>query len=156
MQPIKALSEQVLWKGDARVIDGAVHGTGTIVVEIGAVVRMIQTGSMRTYAVSVLLGVVLIVGYYLWAMIPFLTALVVVPLAGIGIIAMIDSSPRSGYSPCRAGGVARGLRPHAAGVGAVRRAVQPTFSLSSATRGFQRSESNTSSASMASACSWSS
>ena len=33
VQPVKALSEHVLWKGDARVIDGAVHGTGTIVVE---------------------------------------------------------------------------------------------------------------------------
>jgi NADH-quinone oxidoreductase subunit L len=67
VQPVKELSEHVLWKGDARVIDGAVHGTGTIVVEAGSVVRMIQTGSLRTYAVSVLLGAVLIVGYYLWA-----------------------------------------------------------------------------------------
>jgi NADH-quinone oxidoreductase subunit L len=67
VQPVKALSEHVLWKGDARVIDGAVHGTGTIVVEAGSAVRMVQTGSLRTYAVSVLLGAVLIVGYYLWA-----------------------------------------------------------------------------------------
>ena len=67
VQPVKALSEHVLWQGDARVIDGAVHGTGTIIVESGSVVRMIQTGSMRTYAVSVLAGVVVIVGYYLWA-----------------------------------------------------------------------------------------
>ena len=67
VQPIKALSEHVLWKADARVIDGAVNGTGQIVVETGALVRQIQTGSMRAYAVSVLLGVVLIVGYYLWS-----------------------------------------------------------------------------------------
>jgi NADH-quinone oxidoreductase subunit L len=67
VQPVKALSEHVLWKGDARIIDRAVHGTGTLVVETGSAIRMIQTGSMRAYALSVLLGVVLIVGYYLWA-----------------------------------------------------------------------------------------
>jgi NADH-quinone oxidoreductase subunit L len=66
VQPVKALSEHVLWQGDARIIDGAVHGTGTIIVESGSVVRMIQTGSMRAYALSVLVGVVVIVGYYLW------------------------------------------------------------------------------------------
>ena len=66
VQPIKALSEGALWRGlDVTVIDGAVNGTGTIVIETGASVRKLQTGSMRTYAVSVLLGVVMIVGYYL-------------------------------------------------------------------------------------------
>ena len=67
VQPVKALSEHVLWKGDARVIDGAVNGTGQIVVETGSLVRQIQTGSVRTYAVSVLFGAVVIVGYYLWS-----------------------------------------------------------------------------------------
>ena len=67
VQPVKAVSEHVLWKADARVIDGAVNGTGQIVVETGALVRQIQTGSVRTYAVSVLFGAVVIVGYYLWS-----------------------------------------------------------------------------------------
>jgi NADH-quinone oxidoreductase subunit L len=67
VQPIKALSESVLWKADMRVIDGAVNGMGQIVTETGAFVRQLQTGYMRAYAVSVLLGVVLIVGYYLWS-----------------------------------------------------------------------------------------
>ena len=67
VQPVKALSEHVLWKGDARVIDGAVNGTGQIVLETGALVRQMQTGSVRTYAVSVLFGAVVIVGYYLWS-----------------------------------------------------------------------------------------
>jgi hypothetical protein len=49
------------------VIDGAVNGTGHIVIETGALVRQGQTGSVRTYAVSVLLGAVVIVGYYLWS-----------------------------------------------------------------------------------------
>jgi NADH-quinone oxidoreductase subunit L len=67
VQPIKALSDHVLWKGDARVIDGAVNGTGQIVMETGALARQIQTGSVRTYAVFVLFGAVAIVGYYLWS-----------------------------------------------------------------------------------------
>ena len=67
VQPVKSLSEHVLWKADARVIDGAVNGTGHIVAETGALVRQIQTGSVRAYAVSVLFGAVLIVGYYLWS-----------------------------------------------------------------------------------------
>ena len=67
VQPIKALSENVLWRADARLIDGAVNGAGRIVAETGSIVRRIQTGSVRAYAVSVLLGAVLIVGYYLWS-----------------------------------------------------------------------------------------
>jgi NADH-quinone oxidoreductase subunit L len=67
VQPIKALSEGVLWKADVRVIDGAVNGTGQIVVETGSLVRRVQTGSVRTYAVSVLFGAVLVVGYFLWS-----------------------------------------------------------------------------------------
>ncbi len=67
VQPIRSLSENVLWKGlDNTVIDGAVNGMGTLVGETGAVVRHLQTGSMRAYALSVLLGAVLMVGYYLW------------------------------------------------------------------------------------------
>jgi NADH-quinone oxidoreductase subunit L len=66
VQPINALSENVLWRFDARGIDGAVNGTGHIVAETGSLARHIQTGSVRTYAVSVLFGAVVIVGYYLW------------------------------------------------------------------------------------------
>jgi len=67
VQPIKSLSEHVLWKADARVIDGAVNGMGQIVAESGEVLRHIQSGSLRMYAVSVLFGAVMIVGYYLWS-----------------------------------------------------------------------------------------
>jgi NADH-quinone oxidoreductase subunit L len=67
VQPIKALSEGALWQGlDATVIDGAVNGTGTIVAETGSLVRRAQTGSVRAYAMSVLLGAVVVLGYYLW------------------------------------------------------------------------------------------
>jgi NADH-quinone oxidoreductase subunit L len=67
VQPIRIVSEDGLWKGvDVRVIDGAVNGVGDIVGGGSEVLRRIQTGSVRVYAVSVLLGVVLIVGYYVW------------------------------------------------------------------------------------------
>ncbi len=67
VQPIKRTSTVALWRGvDAGVIDGAVNGTGAVVRGGSAVLRRLQSGSMRTYAVSLLFGVVAILGYYLW------------------------------------------------------------------------------------------
>ena len=67
VQPIKAVSQQGLWRGfDVRLIDGAVNGTGTLVAGSAAVLRRLQTGSVRTYAGSLFLGVVVVLGYYLW------------------------------------------------------------------------------------------
>jgi NADH-quinone oxidoreductase subunit L len=67
VQPIKVVSQQGLWRGfDVRVIDGAVNGTGALVSGGSAVLRRIQTGSVRAYAGSLFVGVVLVLGYYLW------------------------------------------------------------------------------------------
>jgi NADH-quinone oxidoreductase subunit L len=67
VQPIKVISTEGLWRAfDVKVIDGAVNGTASIVDGGAAVLRRLQTGSVRTYAGSVLLGVVIILGYYLW------------------------------------------------------------------------------------------
>jgi NADH-quinone oxidoreductase subunit L len=67
VQPIKQLSTGGLWKGvDAGLIDGAVNGVGQTVRAGSGVLRRTQTGSVRTYAASLFLGVVLIVGYYLF------------------------------------------------------------------------------------------
>jgi NADH-quinone oxidoreductase subunit L len=67
VQPIKQLSTGGLWKGvDAGIIDGAVNGVGLSVRGTSGVLRKIQTGSVRTYAASLFLGVVLILGWYLW------------------------------------------------------------------------------------------
>ena len=67
VKSIHALSRGVLWKVvDAEVIDGAVNGAGAV-VETGATwLRRLQTGSVRVYAASILLGVVLVLGYYVW------------------------------------------------------------------------------------------
>ena len=66
VQPIRIFSEVGLWRGvDAGVIDSAVDGTGLTVERSGGWLRRIQTGSIRAYAASVVIGVVLVVGYYL-------------------------------------------------------------------------------------------
>jgi NADH-quinone oxidoreductase subunit L len=67
VQPIKGLSTSVLWRGmDAGVVDGTVNGVGLVVRGWSAVLRRLQTGSVRAYAMSLFVGVVAIVGYFLW------------------------------------------------------------------------------------------
>ncbi len=67
VQPIRIVSQDGLWKGfDVKVIDGAVNGVGTLVAGSAAMLRRVQTGSVRTYAGSILVGAVLVLGYYLW------------------------------------------------------------------------------------------
>jgi NADH-quinone oxidoreductase subunit L len=67
VQPIRIVSESALWKiVDVRLIDGAVNGVGDTVSGASDLLRRVQTGSVRAYAASLFLGVVLILGYYLW------------------------------------------------------------------------------------------
>jgi NADH-quinone oxidoreductase subunit L len=67
VQPVRRTSERALWRVfDAGVIDGAVNGAGSFVNGASAILRRLQTGSMRAYALSVFVGVVLILGYYVW------------------------------------------------------------------------------------------
>jgi NADH-quinone oxidoreductase subunit L len=65
--PIHVISREGLWQGlDVRVVDGAVNGAGAIVAAGSTVLRRLQTGSVRTYASSMFIGVIVILGYYLW------------------------------------------------------------------------------------------
>ncbi len=67
VQPIKIVSEEALWRGvDARVVDGAVNGAGQVVGGMSAVLRLLQNGSVKAYAASTFLGVVVILAYYVW------------------------------------------------------------------------------------------
>jgi NADH-quinone oxidoreductase subunit L len=67
VQPIKRISSVLLWRGvDAGLIDGAVNGIGGIIRSASGTLRRLQTGSVRAYAASLFLGVVVILGYYLW------------------------------------------------------------------------------------------
>jgi NADH-quinone oxidoreductase subunit L len=67
VQPIKWISTVTLWRRvDAGLIDGTVNAVGIIVRGWSAVLRRLQTGSVRAYAMSLFLGVVATMGYYLW------------------------------------------------------------------------------------------
>jgi len=67
VQPIRIASEDGLWKGvDVAFIDGAVNGVGDTVRGLSELLRRLQTGSVRAYAASLFVGVVVILGYYLW------------------------------------------------------------------------------------------
>jgi NADH-quinone oxidoreductase subunit L len=67
VKPIRTASEHVLWQGvDVGVIDGAVNGTALVVATGSGVLRRLQTGSVRAYAGSMFIGVIVILGFYLW------------------------------------------------------------------------------------------
>jgi NADH-quinone oxidoreductase subunit L len=66
VQPIKGMSTVLLWKGiDGGLIDGTVNGAGGLVRASSRSLRRLQTGSIRAYAASLFLGVVVILGWYL-------------------------------------------------------------------------------------------
>jgi NADH-quinone oxidoreductase subunit L len=63
---VKQISTLLLWRGiDAGLIDGSVNGVGAMVRGTSTRLRRLQTGSIRAYAASLFLGVVLILGWYL-------------------------------------------------------------------------------------------
>jgi NADH-quinone oxidoreductase subunit L len=67
VQPIRIVSQEGLWKRvDARIIDGMVNGVAGTIGGLSSELRKVQTGSVRTYAASLFLGVVAMLGYYLW------------------------------------------------------------------------------------------
>ncbi len=67
VQPVRIVSQEGLWRGiDVNIIDGAVNGTASIVDGSSSLLRRLQSGSVRAYAGSLFIGVVLILGYYLW------------------------------------------------------------------------------------------
>jgi NADH-quinone oxidoreductase subunit L len=67
VQPIHVASEDGLWKRvDVGWIDGVVNGVGEGVRGSGELLRRLQTGSVRAYAASLMLGAELVIGYYLW------------------------------------------------------------------------------------------
>jgi NADH-quinone oxidoreductase subunit L len=67
VQPVRIASEQVLWKGvDQTIIDGAVNGAGVTVKGLSGRLRLLQTGSIRAYAASLMIGAVVILAYFLW------------------------------------------------------------------------------------------
>jgi NADH-quinone oxidoreductase subunit L len=67
VRPVDFVASVGLWRGvDVGFIDNAVNGLGAVVAGTGSALRRLQTGSVRVYAVWLLVGVVVIVGYYVW------------------------------------------------------------------------------------------
>jgi NADH-quinone oxidoreductase subunit L len=60
--PLVGGSRMVLWKGvDAGLIDGIVNGVGARCRDVGSVLRLLQSGSIRSYATWVLFGSVALI-----------------------------------------------------------------------------------------------
>jgi NADH-quinone oxidoreductase subunit L len=57
VEPLIEGSRTVLWRGiDAGLIDGAVNGVGRRSRGIGSILRLMQSGNIRSYAAWVVLG----------------------------------------------------------------------------------------------------
>ncbi len=57
VEPLIEGSRTVLWRGiDAGLIDGTVNGVGRRSRGIGSILRLIQSGNIRSYAAWVVLG----------------------------------------------------------------------------------------------------
>jgi NADH-quinone oxidoreductase subunit L len=62
VKPVVNISRVVLWRGvDAGLIDGAVNGVGSQSQGIGGLLRLLQSGNIRSYATWVVFGSVILV-----------------------------------------------------------------------------------------------
>ncbi|HEV7798399.1 MAG TPA: hypothetical protein VGO73_09600, partial [Pyrinomonadaceae bacterium] len=65
INPIKVGSREGLWKlFDIGVIDGVLHSIGEAVTETGKLVRHLQAGFVRGYAAIILLGALVVIGFF--------------------------------------------------------------------------------------------
>jgi NADH-quinone oxidoreductase subunit L len=65
VKPGRAIADFAAYVFDTKVIDGVVNGVGTVVQLVGGTVRKVQTGYVRQYALGLVGGLVLMVGYVL-------------------------------------------------------------------------------------------
>ncbi len=67
VQPIKNVSHFLLWKlFDSGIIDGIVNGVAALIRFIGGLLRRLQTGLVQVYIVSMVIGIVIFLAYYLF------------------------------------------------------------------------------------------
>ena len=65
VQPVKVGSKRLLWRViDIGIIDGAVNAAGTLASRLGSAIRYLQSGLARSYVAVVILGALLIIGYF--------------------------------------------------------------------------------------------
>jgi NADH-quinone oxidoreductase subunit L len=60
VKPVVVGSREGLWKIDSGVVDGAVNGVGSVARSVGGVLRLMQSGNVRSYATWVLGGGVVV------------------------------------------------------------------------------------------------
>ena len=67
VQPIRGVSHYLFWKiMDVGIIDGVVNLTAFVIRGIGGSIRRIQTGVVQAYVVSMVIGIIIFLGYYLF------------------------------------------------------------------------------------------
>jgi NADH-quinone oxidoreductase subunit L len=67
INPIKTGSREGLWKiFDVKVVDGLVNGLARATSGVGDIARRLQAGFVRGYAAVILLGALLVIGYFVF------------------------------------------------------------------------------------------
>jgi NADH-quinone oxidoreductase subunit L len=67
VDPLTDLSREGFWKGfDLGFIDGIVNGAGYFVIALGSVFRRVQVGFIRSYAAIILVGALVVIGYFIY------------------------------------------------------------------------------------------
>jgi NADH-quinone oxidoreductase subunit L len=66
VRPLVTASNWLWQVWDTLVIDGTVNGTAYTIEANGLLLRLWQTGNVQNYALSFLVGAMVILGYYLW------------------------------------------------------------------------------------------
>ncbi|RMF67103.1 MAG: NADH-quinone oxidoreductase subunit L, partial [Calditrichaeota bacterium] len=66
VRPLKTISDVVLWRWlDVRIIDGFVNALASVLGRLSSSLRRVETGVVQNYALSIVIGVVVLVGYFL-------------------------------------------------------------------------------------------
>jgi NADH-quinone oxidoreductase subunit L len=64
--PVENLSRDGLWKViDVKIIDGLVNGVARLFAALAGALRYTQTGFARNYAAVILLGAIIVIGYFI-------------------------------------------------------------------------------------------
>lgn len=66
VQPVKAIADFCSNVGDAKIIDGIVDGSGKLAAAVGSGLRVLHSGYIRKYALTVFGGVALLIAYFIF------------------------------------------------------------------------------------------
>ncbi|MFN7621747.1 MAG: NADH-quinone oxidoreductase subunit L, partial [Acidobacteriota bacterium] len=65
IQPLEHTSRDLLWKlVDVKIIDGVVNGVARTFAGLSGILRHTQSGYARNYAAVILIGAIIIIGYF--------------------------------------------------------------------------------------------